>query len=87
MSETLRFTLAFEGDIRKANANPLTTETPFGTAYAAGIGDQFELADIYLAALEDILDAAPPLSIAEIAQKAVDAGNAHHQAQIKAAKQ
>ncbi len=35
------FTLVFEGDIRTFKKNPLTTETPFGIPFAAGVGDAF----------------------------------------------
>lgn len=40
------FTLVFEGDLRKFPSNPLHTDTPFGRAYAAGIGNAFEIMDL-----------------------------------------
>ena len=48
----MAFTLVFDGKIRSYNQNPLTTETPFGTPYAASIGDSFEEVDILREALE-----------------------------------
>lgn len=39
------FTLVFEGDIREFKLNPLTTETPFGIAIVAGVGNAFEELD------------------------------------------
>lgn len=42
---TKAFTLVFEGDIRKFGLNPLKTETPFGIAYAASMGDALEELD------------------------------------------
>ncbi len=39
------FTLVFKGDIRKFKENPLKTETPFGVAIIAGIGNAFEELD------------------------------------------
>jgi|GEM_PF-4218315 len=40
-----RFTVVFDGDIRKFKGNPLKAETPFGTPSAAGIGDAFQETD------------------------------------------
>lgn len=42
---TKAFTLVFEGDIRKFNMNPLTTETPWGIPYAVSMGDALEQLD------------------------------------------
>lgn len=39
------FTLVFEGDLRKFDGNPHKTDTPFGRAVRAGIGDAFEALD------------------------------------------
>jgi len=40
------FTLAFEGDIRAFEGNPLKTDTPFGRPVASGIGDAFDEIDM-----------------------------------------
>lgn len=48
------FTLVFAGDIRTFKLNPLTTETPFGVAHTAGVGDAFEECDVLRAALEKL---------------------------------
>jgi len=37
-----RFTIVFEGDIRKFVGNPLKTETPFGIPYTVAVGDIIE---------------------------------------------
>jgi len=37
-----RFTIVFEGDIRKFDGNPLKTETPFGVPLTVAIGDLIE---------------------------------------------
>ena len=50
MSE--RFTLVFEGDLRKIKLNPFKTETPFGIPVAAAVGDALEEND----ELRDCLD-------------------------------
>jgi hypothetical protein len=39
---TERFTIVFEGDIRKFAGNPLKTETPFGIPYTVAVGDIIE---------------------------------------------
>lgn len=39
------FTLVFEGDIRRFADNPMTAKTPFGVAYAAGVGNAFSESD------------------------------------------
>lgn len=53
------FTLVFEGDLTKFQGNPLKIETPFGVAFAAGLGNAFDK-------LENIEE------IAEAAQKLLD---------------
>ena len=35
----MAFTLVFSGNIRDFKRNPLTTETPFGVAWGAAVGD------------------------------------------------
>jgi hypothetical protein len=52
------FTLVFGGDIRQLKANPLTAETPFGVAYAAGVGDLFNDIDEIRDLLAQAMDAA-----------------------------
>lgn len=47
------FTLVFRGDIRKLKVNPLTAETPFGTAIIVGIGNAFEELDAIREKLEE----------------------------------
>ncbi len=64
------FTLVFEGDIRKFDANPLKAETPFGTAYAVSVGDVLEVRDILHDALEKL--ASKSGDVGDIAQKALD---------------
>jgi len=50
------FTLIFDGDIRRFKLNPLTTETPFGIPYGAGVGDAFGELDCLRELLNEALD-------------------------------
>lgn len=54
MSET-RFTLVFNGDLRRFGASPFKTETPFGFAQIASIGDVCAERDLLVDALEGLL--------------------------------
>lgn len=49
------FTLVFGGDIRRYEANPLSTKTPFGTAHSVYAGDAIEQCDLFRGALEEIV--------------------------------
>jgi len=40
-----RFTMVFEGDLRKIMCNPFLVDTPFGRAVAIGIGDALDAID------------------------------------------
>jgi hypothetical protein len=54
------FTLVFKGKISSFNKNPFLTETPFGTPYAAGIGNAFEEADKLREKLERLKEGRAP---------------------------
>lgn len=60
-----RFTLVFNGDIGDVKGNVFKTETPFGIARAASVGDALAIKDELLAALtalEAVLDFSEPAS-------------------------
>lgn len=68
----MAFTLAFDGDIRKFNFNALRTETVFGVAETAGIGNEFEKTEIMRDALMVISHRDRNGEIGRIAQAALD---------------
>jgi hypothetical protein len=49
-----RFTLVFDGDLRRFGASPFKTDTPFGRAQIASIGDVCAERDALMDALQDI---------------------------------
>jgi hypothetical protein len=53
---TESFTMIFGGNIRHFKGNPLTAETPFGVAYAIGVGDAFEDMDAMRDLLNQVLE-------------------------------
>lgn len=70
----MSFTVVFPGSIRKIKANPLTTETPLGIGYAAGIGDIMAEAAIFRDALERIeIGLGDPAEVAAEALETADA--------------
>lgn len=50
------FTLVFEGNIRQFKVNPLTTETPFGTAIIASVGNAMEELNAYRGIVERVAE-------------------------------
>jgi len=67
----MSFTLLFAGRLRDFKGNPFTTETPYGKAVVASIGDVFEERDVLAEALEKIAAGGIP-DVEDFAQDALD---------------
>ncbi|MGE5500610.1 MAG: hypothetical protein ACM3W4_01645 [Ignavibacteriales bacterium] len=51
------FTLVFEGDLRAIKKNPHNTDTPFGRAVVAGVGNAFDEFDALVEVRDELLEA------------------------------
>lgn len=81
----MAFTIVFPGTPKKIEGNIFDVETPFGKVETISVGDSCAQADLYREALEQIADGnMSALSLADLAQSAIDAADAATMAELKA---
>lgn len=78
----MAFTVVFPSSIKKFDFNPMTVETPFGTAQAISYGDALSETDLFREALERIAESDG--NSVEIAEQALEAADKTLQSELAA---